>query len=52
VPLYLSDSDVLSVAYVEVEPGKSRPRDYADGASYDYLWFTSRAARDDPCKPG
>ena len=49
VPLYLGDSDVLSIAFVEVEPGKSKPQDYADGASYDYLWFTPRAVRPDPC---
>jgi uncharacterized iron-regulated protein len=51
VPLYLGDSDVLSVAFIEVEPGKRSPRDYADGTSYDYLWFTPRAMREDPCKP-
>lgn len=50
VPLYLHDSELLSVAFVEVEPGKSSARDYVDDASYDYLWFTARAAREDPCK--
>jgi uncharacterized iron-regulated protein len=50
VPLYLSDRDVLSVAFVEIEPGKSAGRDYADSASYDYLWFTVRAVRKDPCR--
>jgi uncharacterized iron-regulated protein len=50
VPLYLGDGDVLSVAFIEVEPGKSKPQDYADGASYDYLWFTPRAVREDPCR--
>jgi uncharacterized iron-regulated protein len=50
VPLYLGDGDVLSVAFIEVEPGKSIPQDSADGASYDYLWFTSRAVREDPCR--
>ena len=49
VPLYLGDSDVLSVAFVELEPTKTAARDYADGASYDYLWFTPRAIRADPC---
>jgi uncharacterized iron-regulated protein len=49
VPLYLGDGDVLSVAFIEVEPGKSTPQDTADGASYDYLWFTPRAVREDPC---
>jgi uncharacterized iron-regulated protein len=50
VPLYLGDGDVLSVAFIEVEPGKSIPQDSADSASYDYLWFTSRAVREDPCR--
>jgi len=53
VPLYL-DADVLSVAFVEVEGGKNSPGDYLDGFatdnSYDYLWFTPRAQRADPCK--
>ncbi|HEY3076975.1 MAG TPA: ChaN family lipoprotein [Burkholderiales bacterium] len=48
VPLYLADRDVLSVAFVEVETGKSLPREY-DVASYDYVWFTPRAVRADPC---
>jgi uncharacterized iron-regulated protein len=55
VPLYLpGGADVISLAFVEVQPGKSAPREYFDGfasaASYDYLWFTERAAREDPCK--
>jgi uncharacterized iron-regulated protein len=49
VPFYLGDSDAVSVAFIEVEPDKSKPQDTADGASYDYLWFTPRAARADPC---
>jgi len=50
VPLYLSSTDVLSIAFIEVEPGRSKPQEYLDGASYDYLWFTPRAMREDPCK--
>jgi len=49
VPLYLADRDLISIAFMEAEPGKARPQDYADAASYDYLWFTPRAVRDDPC---
>jgi len=49
VPLYLGDGDVLSIAFTEVQPGKRSPRDY-DPESYDYLWFTPRASREDPCK--
>jgi uncharacterized iron-regulated protein len=50
VPLYLNTNDVLSVAFIEAEPGRSKPQDYLDGGSFDYLWFTSRATREDPCK--
>ena len=46
VPLYLAATDVLSIAFTEVDEGS--PQDY-DAASYDYLWFTPRAAREDPC---
>jgi uncharacterized iron-regulated protein len=53
VPLYLADSDLISIAFMEVEAGKTWPQDYfgsfASAASYDHLWFTSRAAREDPC---
>ena len=49
VPLYLGDSDVLSIAFIEVEPGKASPEAYAERASFDYVWFTPRAARADPC---
>ena len=55
VPLYLpGGADLISVAFVEVQEGKTAPREYFDGfaraASFDYLWFTERAAREDPCK--
>ena len=50
VPLYLGDRDLLSIAFIEVKPAENAPRDYGDGASYDYLWFTPRATRDDPCR--
>jgi uncharacterized iron-regulated protein len=53
VPLYLADHDVVSIAFMEVEAGKSTPEDYFDGfatpASFDYVWFTPRAEREDPC---
>jgi uncharacterized iron-regulated protein len=53
VPLYLPDSPVLSVAFVEIQPGKVSPQNYYDSfaspSSFDYLWFTRRAERDDPC---
>jgi uncharacterized iron-regulated protein len=50
VPLYLGDSNVLSVTFIEVEVDRTKPQEYAGGASYDYLWFTPRALREDPCK--
>ena len=53
VPLYLGE-DVLSIAFVEVDGDKRTPRDYLGGfftpASFDYLWFTPRVERDDPCR--
>jgi uncharacterized iron-regulated protein len=48
VPLYLAGADVVSIAFTEVEDDKGSARDYG-AESYDYLWFTPRAAREDPC---
>ncbi len=58
-PFYLSAGDrarLLSLAFIEVEPGKTDPRDYLDpvagpagGPRYDLVWFTQRAEREDPC---
>ena len=53
VPLYLPPGDVLSVGMIEVDDGKRAPADYYGDffgpASFDYLWFTPRHARPDPC---
>ncbi len=53
-PRYLPDADVVSIALIEVDPGKASPADYLDGfatrASFDYLWFTPRFDRPDPCE--
>lgn len=59
VPFYLPVSEresVLSLAFVEVESGKTAPGDYTDPArgagsepGYDLIWFTPRAPREDPC---
>jgi uncharacterized iron-regulated protein len=54
VPLYIKDGgSVLSIAFMEVEDGKNEPHAYFDGfasaASFDYIWFTPRAVRRDPC---
>ena len=48
VPLYLGDADVLSIAFIEAEPGKAA-QEYTEPASFDYAWFTLPAARADPC---
>ena len=56
VPLYLPGADIVSIGFIEMDPDKKAPRDYLSGlftpASFDYLWFTPRAERQDPCKPG
>jgi uncharacterized iron-regulated protein len=53
VPLYLSDGDVVSIAFMEVRRDSASPQDYFDDfagpASFDYVWFTPRAKRADPC---
>jgi uncharacterized iron-regulated protein len=54
VPLYLARRDarrtVASVGIVEVESGKREPGSYVAGEpAHDYLWFTPKAARPDPC---
>ena len=53
VPLYLKDPAVVSVAFLEVEPGKTAPREYLrdfySEASFDFVWFTGRHERADPC---
>jgi uncharacterized iron-regulated protein len=53
VPLYVADGEVVSVGFIEVEPGKQAPQDYFGGfasrESFDYVWFTAREKRDDPC---
>ena len=53
VPRYLRDADVLSIAFTEIDADKKAPPDYLAGfyspASFDYLWFTPRAERKDPC---
>ncbi len=59
VPRYLTDSSAVSIGLVEVDDARLAPRDYFDAfattASFDYLWFTPRFDRKDPCaamKPG
>jgi len=52
-PLYMRERPLV-IAFVEIDPERPEPRDYlrgpfASAASYDYLWFTPRAQREDPC---
>ena len=53
VPLYLPGADIVSIGFVEVDADKKAPGDYLTGhfapESFDYVWFTPRAAREDPC---
>jgi uncharacterized iron-regulated protein len=52
-PAYLASRDVVSIAFLEVDAERPQPPDYlrefATAESFDYLWFTSRHARPDPC---
>ena len=52
-PLYMARRPLV-IAFIEVDPDLRQPAQYLDGefataGSFDYLWFTSRAARADPC---
>ncbi len=52
VPAYLSAGEreqVLSIAFIEVDPGSTEPQRVYAGL-YDLVWFTPRAEREDPCK--
>lgn len=57
VPLYLSHvapgADIVSVGLVEVESGRDAAELYAQDEggppAFDYLWFTPRPQRQDPC---
>lgn len=53
VPLYLAQRPLV-IAFLEVDAAKRQPADYLDGgfaaaASFDFVWFTPRAQRPDPC---
>ena len=54
VPLYLPGADIVSIGFVEVDADKKTPGDYLTDlftpASFDYVWFTERAPREDPCR--
>jgi uncharacterized iron-regulated protein len=53
VPLYL-EKRPLVIAFIEIDEDKQKPDAYVDGefatrASFDFVWFTPRADRLDPC---
>lgn len=55
VPLYLpagsAPGAVVSVGFIEVQDAMPKPADYFDSADpeYDFIVFTQRMAREDPC---
>lgn len=40
---------ILTVAFVEVQPGREDPASYGQSGLFDVLWFTARVEDDDPC---
>lgn len=47
-------ADVVVLAPIEVQEGRTTPQDYAEafapsGLPFDYVWFTPRQRRGDPC---
>lgn len=54
VPVYMPGADIVSIGFTEVDAARTSPQDYLGGfytpASFDYLWFTPRAVREDPCR--
>jgi uncharacterized iron-regulated protein len=53
VPWHLRETvpeqNVLSVAFVEVQPGQDDPASYSQAGFFDVLWFTARVENEDPC---
>lgn len=43
-----SAAQSISVAFTEVDAGKTNPQDY-DAQGFDLLWFTPKTEREDPC---
>ena len=51
VPRFLPLGSFVSVALVEVETAKTKPADYEELATHDYVYFTPKAPADeDPCE--
>lgn len=58
IPIYLhsqdSDANVISIAMLEVEKGANVVAQYTErwdsnSLPFDYVWFTARTEREDPC---
>lgn len=58
VPVHLArlgvEGEIVSVAFLEVEPGHDEPDSYGEAwgvtpPPFDYLWFTPVATNEDPC---
>ena len=50
VPAYLAGGgDAVAIGLVEVRAGASSPGDYAVAGKYDFVFFTGRVDREDPC---
>lgn len=52
-PLYMKERPLV-IAFMEVDADRRSLKDYLDGhfataRSFDYVWFTEKAARADPC---
>lgn len=52
VPRYLQGAGCFSLGLLEVGAGKVALADYlpAGGIANDFVWFTARATREDPCR--
>ncbi|NOX77132.1 MAG: ChaN family lipoprotein [Gammaproteobacteria bacterium] len=59
VPAYIRpsrpDANIVALAWLEVIPGSDEVKDYAqhwavDALPFDYVWFTPRVDRPDPCE--
>lgn len=53
-PVYMPGADIVSIGFTEIDADKRSPQDYLEGfysrASFDFVWFTARAEREDPCR--
>ena len=52
-----NNTRILSMAFIEISPDKLQPAEYSQAwgenlkhLPFDYVWFTSRAEREDQCE--